>query len=122
MKKLLILLFNVVVLGSFNGFAQQKALSEQMATTVLNKIYPDTLFTNPGKFPKWSYDMGVIFEGLTEVWRNTGNGDYFNYIQSRMDPYLSIPDSIKNYRATDFNIDNIKNGTTLLMLYKVTGQ
>lgn len=122
MKKLLILFFNVFVLGSFNGFAQQKALSEQMATTVLNKIYPDTLFTNPGKFPKWSYDMGVIFEGLTEVWRNTGNGDYFNYIQSRMDPYLSIPDSIKNYRATDFNIDNIKNGTTLLMLYKVTGQ
>lgn len=121
-RKLLLLILNLIVLIPFVGFGQQKPLSQQMAQTVLEQLYPDTLFTRTEKFPKWSYDMGVIFEGLTDVWRNTGDSDYFNYIQSRMDAYLSISDSIKNYDATGFNIDNIKNGTALLMLYKVTGK
>ncbi|WP_312329946.1 glycoside hydrolase family 105 protein [Sphingobacterium sp.] len=122
MRKLFLFFLVLPILIPFAGFGQQKPLSEQMANTVLEKLYPDSLFNKTDKFPKWSYDMGVIFEGLTAVWRNTGNADYFNYMQSRMDAYLSIPDSIKNYDVEDFNIDNIKNGTTLLMLYKVTGK
>jgi len=122
MRKLFLFFLVLPILIPFAGFGQQKPLSEQMANTVLEKLYPDSLFNKTDKFPKWSYDMGVIFEGLTAVWRNTGNADYFNYMQSRMDAYLSIPDSIKNYDVKDFNIDNIKNGTTLLMLYKVTGK
>ncbi len=39
-----------------------------------------------------------------------------------MDSYLSKEGTINNYKATDFNIDNVKNGRTLLTLYKVTGQ
>ncbi|WP_293957268.1 MULTISPECIES: glycoside hydrolase family 88 protein [unclassified Sphingobacterium] len=122
MRKLFLFFLVLPILIPFAGFGQQKPLSEQMANTVLEKLYPDSLFNKTDKFPKWSYDMGVIFEGLTAVWRNTGNADYFNYMQSRMDAYLSIPDSIKNYDVEDFNIDNVKNGTTLLMLYKVTGK
>jgi len=122
MKKLLLIFINLTALIPFSGFAQQRPLSEQMANTVLEKIYPDSLFNQTDRFPKWSYDMGVIFEGLTDVWRNTADVTYFNYMQSRMDAYLSIPDSIKNYDAQDFNIDNIKNGTALLTLYKVTGK
>ncbi|MDQ1148519.1 glycoside hydrolase family 88/105 protein [Sphingobacterium zeae] len=122
MRKLFLFFLVLPMFIPFAGFGQQKPLSEQMANTVLEKLYPDSLFDKAGKFPKWSYDMGVIFEGLTAVWRNTGDADYFNYMQSRMDAYLSIPDSIKNYDVEDFNIDNIKNGTTLLMLYKVTGK
>ena len=122
MRKLFLFFLVLPMFIPFAGFGQQKPLSEQMANTVLEKLYPDSLFNKTDKFPKWSYDMGVIFEGLTAVWRNTGNADYFNYMQSRMDAYLSIPDSIKNYDVKDFNIDNIKNGTTLLMLYKVTGK
>ncbi|MDM1293900.1 glycoside hydrolase family 88 protein [Sphingobacterium sp. N143] len=122
MRKLFLFLLSLTALVPLSGFGQRKPLSEQMALTVLDKMYPDSLFNRTEKFPKWSYDMGVIFEGLTDVWRNTGNSDYFKYMQSRMDAYLSIPDSIKNYNVTDFNIDNIKNGTTLLTLYKVTGK
>lgn len=122
MRKLFLFFLVLPMFIPFAGFGQQKPLSEQMANTVLEKLYPDSLFNKTDKFPKWSYDMGVIFEGLTAVWRNTGDADYFNYMQSRMDAYLSIPDSIKNYDVKDFNIDNIKNGTTLLMLYKVTGK
>ncbi|WON96478.1 MULTISPECIES: glycoside hydrolase family 88 protein [unclassified Sphingobacterium] len=122
MRKLFLILINLVVFVPFSGFGQQKPFSEQMANTVLEQLYPDSLFNRTDKFPKWSYDMGVIFEGLTDVWRNTANATYFNYMQSRMDAYLSIPDSIKNYDAYDFNIDNIKNGTALLTLYKVTGK
>jgi unsaturated rhamnogalacturonyl hydrolase len=122
MRKLFLILLNLATLVPFSGFGQQKPFSEQMANTVLEQLYPDSLFNRTYKFPKWTYDMGVIFEGLTDVWRNTADATYFNYMQSRMDAYLSIPDSIKNYDAYDFNIDNIKNGTALLTLYKVTGK
>ena len=66
--------------------------------------------------------MGVVLEGAAAVWRNTGDGRYFKYIQSSMDAYLDKEGNINTYKAEDFNIDNIKNGRSLLLLYKVTGQ
>ncbi|WP_443944926.1 DUF4350 domain-containing protein [Pedobacter sp. AW1-32] len=100
----------------------QKKLSEQLTLTAMEKLFQDTVILKPAKGPKWSYDMGVVLEGAAAVWRNTGNGDYFKYIQSSMDAYLDKEGNIKTYKAEDFNIDNIKNGRSLLLLYKVTGQ
>ena len=39
-----------------------------------------------------------------------------------MDHFVQADGSIKRYKLEDYNIDNIKNGRTLLTLYKVTGQ
>ncbi|QPH38245.1 glycoside hydrolase family 88/105 protein [Pedobacter endophyticus] len=103
------------------GFAQKK-LSEQLTLTAMEKLFQDTTILKGAKGPKWSYDMGVVLEGAAAVWRNTGDGKYFKYIQSSMDAYLDKEGNIATYKPDDFNIDNIKNGRSLLLLYKVTGQ
>ncbi|MFM6975441.1 MAG: glycoside hydrolase family 88 protein [Sphingobacteriaceae bacterium] len=103
--------------------AQTPALSQQMAATVMT-IWQDSLqmdLANP-KPVRWSYDQGVILEGIDGLWRRTGNPEYFRYMQKSMNFFVGQDGTIRTYKQTDFNIDNVKNGRTLLSLYKVTGQ
>jgi unsaturated rhamnogalacturonyl hydrolase len=100
--------------------AQTQPLSEQMAATVMD-IWKDSLSTG-GNPVRWSYDQGVILEGIDAVWRRTGNADYFRYMQKSMDHFVTPEGNIRTYTQDSHNIDNIKNGRSLLTLYKVTGQ
>jgi len=119
-------LYTAVALLGFTISAQslfaQKKLSEQLTLTAMETLWQDTTVLKGPKGPRWSYDMGVVLEGAAAVWRNTGDGKYFKYIQSSMDAYLDKEGNIATYKSEDFNIDNIKNGRALLLLYKVTGQ
>lgn len=119
MKKQIILI--LCLLMAMPVLKAQKAVSEQMALTAIDKLFKDARFTNPDKGPTWTYDMGVVLEGVAEVWRNTGDGAYFDYIQKSMDQFVGKDGEIRNYKATEYNIDHVKNGRSLLFLYKVTG-
>ncbi len=126
MKFLTLKYLSVILLLAtcFQATAQQgKSLSEQMAATVMG-VWKDTLSTTPSGFKptKWSYDLGVVYEGFEGIWKRTGDATYFKTMQKSMDSYLGKDGSINNYKQADFNIDNVKNGRTLLTLYKVTGQ
>ncbi len=107
---------------SFNAVAQTQTLSQQMAATVM-EIWKDSLNLNPEvpKKVKWAYDQGVVLEGIDGVWRRTGNGEYFKYMQKSMDFFVTKEGKIERYKQADYNIDNVKNGRILLTLYKVTG-
>lgn len=102
-------------------YAQVKNNDEQMASTVM-EIWKDSLSTGEGKPVKWTYDQGVILEGIDAIWRRTGNGDYFRYMQKSMDHFVTSDGKIRTYAQDSHNIDNVKNGRSLLTLYKVTGQ
>ena len=112
--------FFLLVMMNLSSYAQENFLSRQIALTA-TKIWKDS-FSLDGKPSKWSYDQGVIMEGVTAVWKQTANREWFNYIQRSMDVYVNEDGSIKTYNQLDFNIDNIKNGTSLLFLYRVTGK
>lgn len=119
MKKRMSLLFSLLVClgGTRQAAARQsspKPLSEQMAATVM-EIWPE-------RAKRWSYDHGVVQDGMDAIWRRTGNAVYFKYVQKDMDAFLSADGLIDTYSNDHFNIDNVKNGTVLLNLYKVTGQ
>jgi unsaturated rhamnogalacturonyl hydrolase len=101
--------------------ANAQPLSEKMAATVMD-IWKDSLVVTPGRTVKWSYDQGVVLEGIDAVWKRTGNADYFKYLQKSMDHYVGNDGVIRTYKQEDYNIDNIKNGRSLLSLYKITGQ
>ncbi|TDO22783.1 glycoside hydrolase family 88 protein [Pedobacter duraquae] len=101
--------------------AQTKPVAEQMAATVMD-IWKDSLTVEVGKPVKWSYDQGVILEGIDQIWKRTGDGSYFAYMQKSMDLFVNKEGAIRGYKQQDFNIDNVKNGRALLTLYKVTGQ
>src|SRR5690606_30608913 len=114
------IIFGFVLLFCVNAAFSQKAMSEQMAMTAMDKLFKDERFINEVKGPKWTYDIGVALEGLAEVWQNTGNSVYFNYIQNWMDKFVDDEGNIRNYKKEEFNIDHVKNGRSLLLLYKVT--
>lgn len=99
--------------------AQSAPLSERMTATVLD-IWSDSLWT--GRPFKWTYDQGVILEGVSAVWQRTGDKKYFEYIKKSMDFFVTEDGNIRTYDKNSHNIDNIKNGRALLLLYKVTGQ
>lgn len=120
-------LFLASILVAISSCAQEKAsisnedLSLEMAKTVMTQ-WPDSLATTQGKTLKWSYDQGVVLEGMANIWKRTADGKYFAYIQKCMDNFVNNDGSINTYKMSDYNIDNVKNGRALLLLYEVTGK
>ena len=119
MRKLVVIAALAGVLYTQGSVAQTKPLSEKMAATVMD-IWADSLWT--GRPFKWSYDQGVLLEGIANIWYRTADAKYFNYLKKSMDYFVQPDGSIKTYTGKEFNIDNIKNGRAILLLYKVTGQ
>lgn len=105
-----------LLLAAYGSYAQ----SAQMAATVM-RLWKDSL-QETGKRAHWTYDQGVVLEGFAGLWKNTGDGKYFQFIQQGMDAYIAKDGGIYTYKQDDYNIDNIKNGRALLLLYKVTNE
>ena len=116
----LLMLFFVICQCSFVR-AQSKSPSEQMAITVMGK-WNDSSLINAGREVKWSYEQGVLLEGIEALWNRTADARYFNHIQKFIDYYIGEDGTIRTYKGDDFNIDNVKTGRSLLTLYKVTGK
>ena len=120
MKKLTWFILAGFLLDALPASAQKKCCAEAVAITAMQER-PDSFFME-GRPAKWTYDMGVILEGVADVWKQTGNPAYFNYVQKQIDHFVDKDGNIKTYKPEDFNIDNVKNGTSILMLYRVTGK
>lgn len=112
-------IFILFLLLTSLSFSQSKPVSKRMAATVMD-IWADSLWT--GRPFKWTYDQGVLLEGISAIWQQTGDRKYFNYIKKSMDHFVQPDGTIRTYDSDNYNIDNVKNGRALLLLYKVTGQ
>lgn len=110
----------LIFLLGLAAILETHAQSAQMAATVM-RLWKDSL-QETGKRAHWTYDQGVVLEGFAGLWKNTGDGKYFQYIQQGMDRYIDKEGKIYTYKQEDYNIDNIKNGRALLLLYKVTNE
>lgn len=100
--------------------ASEPKVSEEIAKTIMSKWpYP---IENESRRIKWTYETGVFLEGIKDVWQSTAKKEYFDYLQKAMDTYVDESGNIKTYKKEDYNIDNIKTGRTLLLLYRVTGK
>lgn len=116
MKHRLHLFTLLLMISSLSAGAQP--WSERMAETVMH-LWPDSMAMKPGHPAGWSYDQGVVLNGLEQVWLRTGKGKYFNYIQKSMDLFVQKDGNIRTYKQADYNIDNVKSGCSLLLLYEV---
>ena len=95
-------------------------LSQQLAQAVMH-TWKDS-FALDGKHAKWAYEQGVILKGFEGIWMNTADATYFDYIKKCMDFFVMDDGRIKTYKQSDLNIDNLNNGKSLLLLYRVTGK
>jgi len=85
-------------------------------------IWKDSLFSDPSKPAKWTYDQAVILKGIEGLWLRTGDARYFNYMQKSMDFFVDEKGNIRTYKQQDYNIDNVLCGRILITLFNVTGK
>lgn len=76
----------------------------------------------PYKTGAWCYEDGLIYRGLELLHRATGEDRWFAHILRLISPQLRDGPTLAGYAASDYNIDNIKSGSTLLYLHEVTGE
>ncbi len=77
----------------------------------------DSLFTKTN----WNYEQGLILEALHQMYLHTGNEKYFEFIKGNMDQFINDEGEIKTYKKSDYNIDKINPGRSLLYLFQATG-
>ena len=113
----LLLGFTVPLLLSSN--AQELPWSQRMANTTTQR-WPDGKFVANDTLWKWNYELGVLLQGMADVWYHTGDATYYKYIKSAVDNLVSSDGSIPTYRPEDNELDDLALGRTLLLLYGVT--
>ncbi len=111
----------LIVPGVGSAFAQSQPLSEQMAETAMNRIWVDSP-NGKGIPPKWVYDFGVILNGMKTRWYATGDRRYFDFIKHGVDTFVNEDGTIKTYTVAEYNIDQVRMGSAVMMLYRVTGE
>lgn len=70
---------------------------------------------------KWAYEWGVALKGIEQVWIETGETRYWNYIKDNIDAFVRPDGVIRTYTLTEYNIDNINTGKLLFGLWQQTG-
>ena len=95
-------------------YGEAQPYSQRMAQTAM-KVWPDTMKAH------WTYEQGVLWKGIEDVWLQTADRKYFQYLKNRVDAQLNDDGSIKGYRLEDYNLDNILVGRAVLSLYQVLG-
>ena len=116
--KFLTTIFLTVLL--FSAVVSAQNLSEQMADTAINRVYADSP-NGAGIPPKWVYDFGTELNGIKNLWFATGDKKYFDFIKKGVDTFVQDDGSINTYKMTDYNIDMVNMGRSVLLLYRVTG-
>jgi len=76
---------------------------------------------NPVVYGDWDYVTGTVLKGFEELWKETGEERYFSYIKFTVDSVVSPGGVIADYRPSEFNIDEVREGTVLLFLAQETG-
>lgn len=79
---------------------------------------------NPGE---WAYEEGVLLDGVTALWRVTGDGRLFNYVKAAVDHSVDANGVIHMANGAAFpsdahSLDNIEMGRSVLALYQVLQQ
>jgi unsaturated rhamnogalacturonyl hydrolase len=76
----------------------------------------------PISYGGWNYETGTILRGFEDLYKVTGDERLFTYLKATIDSVVSSTGVINGFKESDYNIDEVKEGTTLLYLYAKTGE
>ena len=80
----------------------------------------DSFLFNDSVKTSWVYETAVFLKGLEQIWRQSGEEEYFAYIKKFVDSYVGPEGNIKTYKVEEYNIDHVTPGKLLLTLYHTT--
>ena len=89
--------------------------------------WPEGRISTVGHPGEWAYEQGVLLDGVTAMWRVTGDGRLFNYVKAAVDRSVDASGTIhmaegKPFPVAAHSLDNIEMGRSALMLYRVLQQ
>jgi unsaturated rhamnogalacturonyl hydrolase len=112
---LLVVFFSAAALG------QMLPVARQATTTAMERVWIDSP-NGKGIPPKWIYDFGTELSGIRTLWYTTGEKRYFDLIKHGVDAFVNDDGTIKTYKLDDSNLDQVRMGSAVLMMYRVTGE
>ena len=68
----------------------------------------------------WGYESGVVLKGIEQVWLDTHDSKYLDYIRRNIDRFVGADGNISTYNLQDYNLDQVNPGKLLFRLYQET--
>src|ERR1017187_5424629 len=99
----------------------QLSPSQKMAATVIQQ-WPAGMVSTISSKGQWSYEEGVLLDGMAAEWHTTANGADCAYIKAAVDKYVTDEGTITGYKAQGHTLDDIEMGRADLLVYRVTQQ
>ncbi len=119
----------VVVAMAAAGWGQQvqpaREATEKMAATVVRE-WPAGVVSTIKKPGEWSYEEGVLLDGMAAEWANTKEQWEFSYIRAAVDKYVRPDGTIvmgpsgRAFPVAEHTLDDIEMGRAVLFLYRQT--
>ena len=69
---------------------------------------------------RWRYESGVTLSGIAQVWRQTGDARYGEFIRANIDAFVAPDGAIRTYQQAEYNLDQINQGKLLFPLLRET--
>jgi len=73
------------------------------------------------KEAKWNYVDGCMMKAILDLYYATGREDYFSFVKSYIDFYVTNKGDIPTFNPKEYNCDHINMGKVLFDLYNKTG-
>ena len=118
MKKTLLTLFAF-------AFVMQTTLAQKTAVEFADsemKRFPEAWQLDHGKRLYFGYSQGVGCHAMLDVWKQTGDRKYLDYVINWADTVINDKGEIHLYKVETYNLDYIKPGTVLFDVWKQTGK
>jgi unsaturated rhamnogalacturonyl hydrolase len=92
----------------------------QRAANAAIARWPQGHIDGPAAKPAFKYELGTLLQAVDDVYLNTADGRYFNYMKSAVDELVTPDGAIPTYKPQENELDSILMGRQLLQLYRVT--
>ncbi|MCR3906404.1 MAG: glycoside hydrolase family 88 protein [Tenericutes bacterium] len=102
-------------------------LIDQFIEKIINESTPDRPIwniesINQGKKPHWNYIDGCMMTSLLELYHETKEQRYLDFVIEFVDYYIFDDGTIRGYDIENYNVDDICESRVLFDLYQFTKQ
>ena len=119
--KIGILLFFIISLTSCSEYKKNEL---NWALDIANSIMArnDSLVNFMDKKESWQYDYALLAGAIGKLSDCIGDQKYYNYMKDYVDYYVREDGSIRYCKLDEYNLDKIRPGINLFLLYEKTGE
>lgn len=98
----------------------KKYIDKLMSNSTPDKPIWNIEVQKGNKKPAWNYIDGCMMASLLDLYHQTNEKKYLDFVDKFVDFYVFEDGSIRGFIESEYNIDSIKEGTVLFELYKIT--